>query len=354
METTGRTEAAQAPLQAVSAQPESKIARITRSLKKLGLILPSSAWLSLAGLVLAASTLITHVPSAQAAQYVKVSSGISALNVRNGPGTGYSLNGRPLYPGETVRVVQQSGGWYQLPDGGWFSAAYTTTGSGGSSGGTGGGGSAITTRVTTTTTVNVRNGPGTGYSLNGRPLYSGETVRVVRYSNGWYQLPDGGWFSAAYTTTGSGGSSGGIGGGGSAITTRVTTTTTVNVRNGPGTGYSLNGRPLYPGETVRIVRYSNGWYQLPDGGWFSAAYTTTGSGGSSGGTGGGGTPVSGGTPINRTVRATTWVNVRNGPGVNYSLNGRPLNAGETVRVVRQSGGWYQLPDGGWFSAAYAQ
>jgi uncharacterized protein YgiM (DUF1202 family) len=253
----------------------SKTSGIARSLKKLGLLLPSSAWVGLAGFLLAAAILVLHVPSA-AAQSVRVNSGVSALNVRNGPGTQYGYNGRPLYAGEVVRVVASSGGWYQLPDGGWFSAAYTTSVGTPPSG-----------------------GPGPGPS--GTP---------VNFS--------------------------------------VRATTTVNVRNGPGTQYAFNGRPLYPGETVRVVRSTGNWYQLPDGGWFSAAYTT-----GTGGTGGPGTGTGTGTPVNFRARATTWVNVRNGPGIGYSLNGRPLNQGEVVRVVRSTGSWYQLPDGGWFSASYA-
>ncbi|MBW4440621.1 MAG: hypothetical protein KME10_05155 [Plectolyngbya sp. WJT66-NPBG17] len=242
----------------------SKLVRLARSLKKLCLSIPSSAWVGCAGLMLAASILVTHVPSAQAAQVVRVSSNVSALNVRNGPGVGYGLNGRPLYPGETVRVVRESGGWYQLPDGGWFSATYTTSGS---SGGIGGGGTPVSRTVRATTTVNVRNGPGAGYSLNGRPLYPGETVRVVRESGGWYQLPDGGWFSAAYTTSGS---SGGIGGGGYASAVVSTNGSNLVIRSSP-TGGAIGS--LSNGTVVRLSgQTSAGYAQLSSGGWVSRSW----------------------------------------------------------------------------------
>lgn len=45
------------------------------------------------------------------------------LNVRSGPGTGYSVVDS-LQAGDTVEVVQDSGSWYQLADGGWASANY--------------------------------------------------------------------------------------------------------------------------------------------------------------------------------------------------------------------------------------
>ncbi|MBW4418170.1 MAG: SH3 domain-containing protein [Myxacorys californica WJT36-NPBG1] len=203
---------------------------------------------------------------------------------------------------------------------------------------------ALPASVTVTSSgLNIRSGPGTGYPIIGG-LSSGQTVGVSDYSGGWYRISSGGWIASNYTTYSGGG---GIGGGGTPIDTRVRITgSVVNVRNGPGTGYGLNGRPLYYGEVVRVVRSSGGWYQLPDGGWFSSSYAT--STGSNPGTGGGGTP------IDRVVTVTgSVVNVRNGPGTGYALNGRPLYYGERVRVVRSSGGWYQLTDGGWFSGSYA-
>ncbi|NDJ19303.1 SH3 domain-containing protein [Myxacorys almedinensis] len=192
--------------------------------------------------------------------------------------------------------------------------------------------------VVTASGLNIRSGPGTGYAVIGG-LSNGQTVEVSDVSGGWYRLSSGGWIASNYT------SASGTGGGGAPIDLRVRVTgSVVNVRNGPGTGYSLNGRPLYLGEVVRVVRSSGGWYQLTDGGWFSDAYATT----AGGGTGGGGTPV------DRVVTVTgSVVNVRNGPGTGYSLNGRPLYLGERVRVVRSSGGWYQLTDGGWFSGSFA-
>jgi uncharacterized protein YraI len=45
------------------------------------------------------------------------------LNVRSGPGTGYSVVDS-LQAGDTVEVVERSGSWYQLADGGWASAGY--------------------------------------------------------------------------------------------------------------------------------------------------------------------------------------------------------------------------------------
>lgn len=240
---------------------------LTASLKKFCLSLRSSAWLSIAGFMLGASILLTQAPDAQAFT-VRVNSNVSALNVRNGPGTQFGLNGRPLFPGETVRVVNQSGAWYQLPDGGWFSSAFVTTGVGTGSGGVGGGGTPINRTVRATTTVNVRNGPGTGFSLNGRPLFPGETVRVVRESNGWLQLPDGGWFSSAFATPVSGG---GTGGGGSFSSATVSTNgSNLLIRSSPSGGVIGS---LANGTVVRLTGVRSGGYsQLSSGGWVSSTW----------------------------------------------------------------------------------
>ncbi len=210
---------------------------------------------------------------------------------------------------------------------------------------------AIPVTVRASSGLTIRSGPSFNNAVIGG-LSNGATVQVASLAttNGFYQLSSGGWISAQYTSTGS--SSGGGGGfpGGSGIDRRVTVTgSVVNVRNGPSTSFGLNGRPLYAGETVRVVRLSsNGWYQLPDGGWFSSSFARP-----AGSSGGGGFP--GGSGIDRRVTVTgSVVNVRNGPSTSFGLNGRPLYAGERVRVVRlSSNGWYQLPDGGWFSSSFA-
>ncbi|HEX4297184.1 MAG TPA: SH3 domain-containing protein [Devosia sp.] len=51
----------------------------------------------------------------------------ATVNVRSGPGTGYGVVGQ-LYPGQYVRIVDQSGGWCDVTRG-WVSCAYLTGGS---------------------------------------------------------------------------------------------------------------------------------------------------------------------------------------------------------------------------------
>ena len=66
----------------------------------------------------------------------------TALNVRNGAGTNYSIIGI-LYDGDTFSYVQETSGWLKIAYGtgyGWISKKYTDVGGGTSSGGSGGSG----------------------------------------------------------------------------------------------------------------------------------------------------------------------------------------------------------------------
>lgn len=50
-------------------------------------------------------------------------------------------------------------------------------------------------------------------------------------------------------------------------------TTALNVRSGPGTGYSKVGSLAY-GQAVTVSGEANGWYQIGDGRWASGSYLT--------------------------------------------------------------------------------
>lgn len=83
--------------------------------------LPSSAWIGVAGATLTLSTLAIS-GSAEAAM-MRVATNGSNLNVRCGPGMVHCVVGQ-LSPGEKVRTVGYSQGWYKLSSGGWVSSAW--------------------------------------------------------------------------------------------------------------------------------------------------------------------------------------------------------------------------------------
>lgn len=195
------------------------------------------------------------------------------VNFRSGPATSYSSLGK--FPnGASVSVLGQSGAWYQVSYNGRTGYVHgdylrITAGGGGSTTPTQAPPEAegIGKGVVRASSLNVRSGPGTGYSRVGS-LPNGASVTVLSQSGGWYQIRYNsltGYVSGDYLSyTANGGStptqspSGNIG-------TGVVTASALNMRSGPGTGYSRI-TTLPNGATVTVLAQSGGWYQVSYGG----------------------------------------------------------------------------------------
>lgn len=96
--------------------PELKL----RSLEQLGLNIPSSAWMGLAGIAVALSVLA--VPSDAYAAYVRTNGG--RLNVRCGPGIDYCVHSK-LHNGSYVKLTgHYKNGWAQIKGGGWVASQW--------------------------------------------------------------------------------------------------------------------------------------------------------------------------------------------------------------------------------------
>ncbi|MGL5329500.1 MAG: SH3 domain-containing protein [Peptostreptococcaceae bacterium] len=213
----------------------------------------------------------------------------SALNVRSGAGTSYSVIGK-LYKGDKVDILSYSNNWYKikLSNGkiGWCSSQYITVGSsnGNDNNNTEKPESGKSGTVNTSS-LNVRSGAGTNYSIIDK-VYKGDKVDILTSSNSWYKvkLSNGktGWCSSQYITIGSSsdnnndnnntekpesGKSG------------VVNTSSLNVRSGAGTNYSIIDK-VHKGDKVDILASSNSWYKvkLSNGkiGWCSSTYITIG------------------------------------------------------------------------------
>ena len=113
----------------------------------------------------------------------------------------------------------------------------------------------------------------------------------------------------------------------------------LNVRSGPGTGYDRVGS-LKKGTEVTILESLDGWYKISAGdliGYVSAQYISTD-----------------GNVTQDGLVLSGPLNVRTGPGTNYSRVGS-LRAGSTVTIHSSSNGWYQITCGslsGYVSADY--
>lgn len=171
--------------------------------------------------------------SAQDLKVVKVNA--SSLNVRSGPSTGYSIIGQ-AGSGQLYVSVATSGGWHKIrynENVGWVSGSYVSVTSG-------------TILIVTAASLNVRTGPGTGYSVVGSAPKDSGWVQVGT-SGSWKNIFFGGasrWISGTYTSVyGGGGSTSGGGG----TTTTDLPTSSVGYKQLPASGtgfycYSVSDR----------------------------------------------------------------------------------------------------------------
>lgn len=202
------------------------------------------------------------------------------LNVRSGPGTGYSVIDAIGY-GTNGLVVDgpvfaDGYTWYELnyvggSSDGWVASDFVSLSSSG-----GGGGFAVGDIVAVdSTSLNVRSGPGTGYAvidtlyapdqgvvLDGPVSADGYTWYQLNYSYGGYT----GWVAGEFLYY--------VSGSGFAIGDSVYTTADfLNVRSGPGTGYAvIDG--IVSNTAASILdgpSYADGytWYQIAYGGSLS-------------------------------------------------------------------------------------
>ena len=269
----------------------------------------------------------------------------SYVNVRKGPGIGYTILARAT-AGSKAEICQTkwvgSSQWGRMANG-WICMDYVSLSSGSQSG-TDSSGAAQTSGTVTGSNVNVRSGAGTGYSIVGR-RNSGDVITVYeRKTSGglnWGRIGDNQWICLAYvrlenaggTETpqpGSESNSSVSGDGTTAVqdTGTVSSTTGLNVRSGPGTGYARI-KTLSPGTAVSLYEYRTvdgvRWGRIQASQWVCMTYVqlSSQSGAESEQTGTG------------KVISTTVLNIRSGPGTNYSRVGQ-LTPGTKIEITEQT------------------
>lgn len=268
----------------------------------------------------------------------------SYVNVRKGPSTNYTILARAV-AGSQVEIYQTkwvgSSQWGRMTNG-WICMDYVSLSSDSQSGS-----GSTDTQISGTVSgsnVNVRSGAGTGYSIVGRKN-SGDVITVYeRKTSGglnWGRIGDNQWICLAYvrlenaggTETpqpGSESNSSVSGDGTSAVqdTGTVSSTTGLNVRSGPGTGYARI-KTLSPGTVVSLYEYRTvdgvRWGRIQASQWVCMTYVqlSSQSGAESEQTGTG------------KVISTTVLNIRSGPGTNYSRVGQ-LTPGTKIEITEQT------------------
>ncbi len=252
----------------------------------------------------------------------------TSLNVRSGPGT----NNNVLFTvkkNETVEIKDSANGWYKIKNSlgkeGWASSTYISK-----YGNTSNSETITTTQKQTTTSVNFRNGAGTSYRIIAT-LSKGTKVEVISESSGWTKVKyDGrlGYIASNYLED--------IKINSNTSVTKEVSTDSLNVRSGPNTSYSVLGK-LKKGTKVSVISENNGWSKINYNGkeaYVSSRYLSSISQNNN--------DTSKPESIKETKEVNTdSLNVRSGPGTNYSKLGK-LSKGSKVGVISESNGWSKI------------
>ena len=251
-------------------------------------------------------------------------SGTSSLNVRSGPGTGYSWLGR-VKGGGWVEVLENYGDWYLVNVlaqslTGYVSSRYLKT-----AGGSGAGGTAIVNNPVPGQFLNLRQYPSLTAPVLGI-YYNGAVASVLSESGGWYYVQiEGklGYFRGEYLLF--------AGGSGSSKAGSVYSANggSVNLRSGPGYGFSVLGQ-YRPGTSVSVHLQGDPFWYITVGsrsGFMDKKFLRLGSGGGDGGGGAAGTGI-----VTHTGRR---LNLREQPSTSARVIGQ--YAGGTELIIDSQG-----------------
>lgn len=232
-----------------------------------------------------------------------------ALNLRSGPGLGYSIITVMPDSASVQLTGEQGNGFYGVVYrgmSGYASADWLTVGSAPAptpsnpgSGSTPVGDSVVGSATVTAYALNVRSGPSTGYSIVST-VVSGQSIEIMGDAqSGFYPMRANGvtgWVSGDYISMGGAapapapdpapsvpstppGGSGSVPVGDSAVNTAVVTAGVLNMRSGPSTSYSVVTGMAYGAQVDVMGDPQGGFYPISyygTKGWASGDYLTIG------------------------------------------------------------------------------
>lgn len=210
--------------------------------------------------------------------------------------------------------------------------------------------------VKATTDVNVRSEPSTSSSVK-CVLPKGATAAKLGTSGNWvkvkYKDVTGYVYNSYVTDVNTSSSSDS-----ESSKTVYITASSLNVRSGPSTSYSVVGS-LKEGAAVTTYGSTDGWYKIKYNSktaYISAKYTSTKAPSGSSGSSDSSSSSSSSSSVNYNVKVTaSALNVRSGPGTNYSVKGT-LYEGDVVKATALTDGWYKIQFNGgtgYISSKYA-
>jgi N-acetylmuramoyl-L-alanine amidase len=205
----------------------------------------------------------------------------SALNVRTGPGTTYSVIGS-VKNGQTLQIIGEMNGWFKIAYNngeGYVSKQYVTASTSVATPTPAPAPAVVQTGgkyVVDASSLRVRTGPSTSHPVIGG-VVKGHVLQVTAIESGWYKIIHNGqtgYVSGDYVTF--------IKGDGteSAAAPEIYTVraSSLYVRSGAGTQYGAIGS-LSAGKQVEVIGESGDWFQIKfngGAGYVSKAYVTKG------------------------------------------------------------------------------
>ena len=256
------------------------------------------------------------------------------VNFRTGPGNEYDSMGK-IEKGETVTYLGSNGGWRKVKYNSKVGYVYKDYISEKSS-------STTIKYVNASVGLNVRKGPSTSYEVITK-LADGTKVNVISTSGDWSKITTGsitGYVSNKYLSNSDSSSSSET-----STTKYVNADVGLNVRKGPSTSYEVITK-LADGTKVNVISTSGDWSKITTGsitGYVSNKYLSNSDSSSSSET-----------STTKYVDADVGLNVRKGPGTNYSVITK-LADGTKVTVKSTSNGWSKITTGnttGYVSSSY--
>ena len=258
------------------------------------------------------------------------STGSGTLTLRSGPGTDYGVNGYVSH-GDKVTELDTRGIWSRVRTAngttGWIKTKYID-------GTTRELGTGYKYVRTDGGSVTLRAGAGSDYASRGS-VANGAKVKVLNTEGNWVRVTvqssgKTGWIPARYIsdTSGGGSSQSDIEYYGSTQKVYHVSSSTLNVRTGPGTGYSTKAT-LYTGRAFKAVASSGNWFRIETlsgnvTGWVSKTYSAAGA--------------------TATVTAGS-LNMRATPSSSGAYI-RSLSSGTRVSVASVTGNWAKITYGG--------
>jgi len=286
------------------------------------------------------------VPPSNERKYAVVTA--SALNVRSGPSTRNHKIGM-VVKGNKLTVLEKAGEWYKIEYNGltgYVHGDYIKLESASAQPPSGGSiqppstnnGNVIAQGTVTASMLNVRSGAGTGFRAIGK-LARNAKVDILEKVGAWYKIKYGGTVGYVHGDYIRLGSSDTGSRGEQPASVGIVAASGLNVRSGPGTNYSKIGF-LYRNSQVTILGQTGAWYKIKFGsttGYVHSAYVKVSNAVPSRGEDDRSLPST-------AVVTATWLNVRTGPGTNYTRIGA-IKMNSRVTILQKVGSWYKISYG---------